>query len=102
MQGINGYIKKNQKKIVFADGEDENTLKAAIAFKNSKLGTPILVGKVEKIKEQIKKIGYNQNFDIEIINSKDKKKRFRVITFWKKTTKSRGYFNLFKTICYDG
>ena len=56
MQGINGYIKKNQKKIVFADGEDENTLKAAIAFKNSKLGTPILVGKVEKIKEQIKKL----------------------------------------------
>ena len=45
MQGINSYIKKNKKKIVFADGEDENTLKAAIAFKNSKLGTPILVGK---------------------------------------------------------
>ena len=47
MQGINGYIKKNQKKIVFADGEDENTLKAAIAFKNSKLGIPILIGKKE-------------------------------------------------------
>ena len=28
MQGINGYIKKNQKRIVFADGEDRNTLKA--------------------------------------------------------------------------
>ena len=56
MQGINGYIKKNQKKIVFADGEDENTLKAAIAFKNSKLGIPILIGKEEKIKEQIKKL----------------------------------------------
>ena len=48
MQGINNYIKKNQKKIVFADGEDENTLKAAIAFKNSKLGIPILVGKEKK------------------------------------------------------
>ena len=81
MQGINGYIKKNQKKIVFADGEDENTLKAAIAFKNSKLGTPILVGKEEKIKEQIKKIGYNENFDIEIINSKDKKKREKYVEF---------------------
>ena len=57
MQGINNYIKKNQKKIVFADGEDINTLKAAIAFKNSKLGIPILVGKEEKIKEQIKKSG---------------------------------------------
>ena len=81
MQGINGYIKKNQKKIVFADGEDENTLKAAIAFKNSKLGTPILVGKEEKIREQIKKIGYNENFDIEIVNSKDKKKREKYVEF---------------------
>jgi malate dehydrogenase (oxaloacetate-decarboxylating)(NADP+) len=55
MQGINSYIKKNPKRIVFADGEDVNTLKAAIAFKNSKLGVPILIGKEEKIKEQIKK-----------------------------------------------
>ena len=45
LQGVNNYIKKKQKKVVFADGEDENTLKAAIAFKNSKLGIPILVGK---------------------------------------------------------
>ena len=81
MQGINSYIKKNHKKIVFADGEDENTLKAAIAFKNSKLGTPILVGKEEKIKEQIKKIGYNENFDIEIVNSKDKPKREKYVKF---------------------
>ncbi len=77
MQGINSFIKKNQKKIVFADGEDENTLKAAIAFKNSKLGIPVLVGKENKIKEQIKNIGYSENFDIEITNSKDEEKRKR-------------------------
>ena len=74
MQGIHSHIKK-QKKVVFADGEDENTLKAAIAFKNSRLGIPILVGKEELIKNQIKKIGYNENFDIEIVNSKDTLKR---------------------------
>ena len=79
MQGINSFIKKNQKKIVFADGEDENTLKAAIAFKNSKLGIPILVGKESKIKEQIKNIGYSENFDIEIVNSKDEEKRKRYV-----------------------
>ena len=91
MQGINGYIKKNHKKIVFADGEDENTLKAAIAFKNSKLGTPILIGKEEKIKEQIKKIGYNENFDIEIINSKDTKKREKYVKYlFKKLQREQG------------
>ncbi|MDA9062863.1 NADP-dependent malic enzyme [Candidatus Pelagibacter sp.] len=91
MQGINSYIKKNQKRIVFADGEDENTLKAAIAFKNSKLGIPILVGKKEKIKERIKEIGYNENFDIEIINSQDSEKREKYVSFlFKKMQREQG------------
>ena len=42
MQGINSLRKKQ--KFVFADGEDKY-LKAAIAFKNSGLGIPILVAK---------------------------------------------------------
>jgi malate dehydrogenase (oxaloacetate-decarboxylating)(NADP+) len=91
MQGINSHIKKNQKKIVFTDGEDENTLKAAIAFKNSKLGIPILIGKKEKIKERIKEIGYNQNFDIEIINSQDSEKREKYVNFlFKKMQREQG------------
>jgi malate dehydrogenase (oxaloacetate-decarboxylating)(NADP+) len=81
MQGINSYIKKNQKRIVFADGEDENTLKAAIAFKNSRLGIPILVGKESKIKEQLKKIGYGENLNIEITNSKDAEKRKKYVEY---------------------
>ena len=91
MQGVNNYIKKKQKKVVFADGEDENMLKAAIAFKNAKLGIPILVGKEELIKNQIKKIGYNENFDIEIINSKDASKRDRYVKYlFKKLQRKQG------------
>ena len=91
MQGINNHIKKNQKRIVFADGEDENNLKAAIAFKNSKLGIPILVGKEDKIKEQVKKIGYSENFDIEIVNSKDSKKRNKYVQYlFKKLQREKG------------
>jgi len=91
MQGINSLIKRNQKRIVFADGEDENTLKAAIAFKNSGLGVPILIGKEEKIKEQIKNIGYSDNFDIEIINSKDTSKREKYVKYlFKKLQREQG------------
>jgi len=81
MQGINSKIKKIQKKVVFAEGEDENTLKAAIAFKNGGLGIPILVGKEEKIKERLKEFGLDENFKIEIINSTDKKKREKYTKF---------------------
>ncbi len=91
LQGVNNYIKKKQKKVVFADGEDENMLKAAIAFKSSKLGIPILIGKEELIKKQIKKIGYNEDFDIEIVNSKDKEKRDRYVKYlFKKLQREKG------------
>ena len=33
MQGINAQVKKSPKTIVFAEGEDQNMLKAAVAQK---------------------------------------------------------------------
>ena len=81
MQGINSQIKKNQKRVVFADGEDEETLKAAIAFKKGGLGIPIIVAKEEIIKKKLKDIGYSENLDIEIINSKNKILREKYVKF---------------------
>ena len=75
MQGINSQIKKTQKRVVFVDGEDENTLKAAIAFKNSGLGIPIIVAKEKVVKQRLKEIGFSENFNIEIVNSTIKNKR---------------------------
>ena len=91
MQGINSQIKKSQKRVVFADGEDENTLKAAIAFKNSGLGIPILVAKEKVVKERLKDIGYGENFNIEIVNSTIKKKREKYVKFiFKKLHRNQG------------
>ncbi len=81
MQGINNQIKKNQKKVVFADGEDEETLKAAIAFKKGGLGIPIIVAKEEIIKKKLKEIGYSENLNIEIINSKNKILREKYVKY---------------------
>ena len=49
-------------------------LKAAIAFKNSRLGTPILIGNEKRVKEQLKEIGLDDDFKIKIVNSTDKEK----------------------------
>ena len=91
MQGINSQIKKNQKKVVFADGEDENTLKAAIAFKNSGLGIPVIIAKEKKVKERLKDIGYSENLNIEIVNSTIKEKRQKYVNFiFKKLHREQG------------
>ncbi len=79
MQGINAKVRKNPKKVIFAEGEDENMLKAAIEFGKNKLGTPILIGAEKRIKEQLKKIGLDENHKIEIVNSTDKEKRQKYV-----------------------
>ena len=55
MQGINAKIRRNPKRVIFAEGEDENMLKAAIEFGRNKLGVPILIGAENRVKEQLKK-----------------------------------------------
>ena len=79
MQGINAKVRKNPKRVIFAEGEDENMLKAAIEFGRNKLGTPILIGAEKRIKEQLKNIGLDENYKIEIVNSTDKKKREKYV-----------------------
>ena len=81
MQGINAKVKKNPKKVIFAEGEDENMLKAAIEFGKNKLGTPILIGAEKRIREQLKKIGLDENYAIQIVNSTDKSKREKYVKY---------------------
>ena len=79
MQGINAKVRKNPKRVIFAEGEDENMLKAAIEFGRNKLGTPILIGAEKRIKEQLKNIGLDENYKIEIVNSTDREKRDKYV-----------------------
>ena len=79
MQGINAKVRKNPKRVIFAEGEDENMLKAAIEFGRNKLGTPILIGAEKRIKEQLINIGLDENYKIKIVNSTDKEKREKYV-----------------------
>ncbi len=79
MQGINAKVRKRPKKVIFAEGEDENMLKAAIEFGKNKLGIPVLIGTEKRIKEQLKKIGLDENHKIEIVNSTDKIRREKYV-----------------------
>ena len=81
MQGINAKLRKNPKRVIFAEGEDKNMLKAAIEFGKNRLGTPILIGAEKRIREQLKKIGLDENYKIEIINSTNKVKREKYVKY---------------------
>ena len=69
MQPIYQKAKRLMKKVVFAEGEEEKVIRAALNFRELGLGIPVLVGRKEKIENTLSEIGQQLHSGIEIINS---------------------------------
>ncbi len=58
------------KRIVFAEGEEEEVISAALMMRDKKYGHPIIIGRVERIEAMLKKIGQDISLDgIQIMNA---------------------------------
>jgi malate dehydrogenase (oxaloacetate-decarboxylating)(NADP+) len=62
--------RSNPKRVLFAEGEEPNVLRAAIAFKDGGYGTPVLVGR-EDVYNQLKELGVENPRDYEVLNSRN-------------------------------
>ncbi|HKX91237.1 MAG TPA: NADP-dependent malic enzyme [Sphingomicrobium sp.] len=60
----------NPKRVLFAEGEEPNVLRAAIAFKEGGFGTPVLVGR-ENVYDKLKEIGVEDPKSYEVLNSRN-------------------------------
>ena len=60
----------NPKRVLFAEGEEPNVLRAAIAFKEGGYGTPVLVGR-EEVHEMLKELGVDDPSEYEVLNSRN-------------------------------
>ncbi|WP_299372077.1 NADP-dependent malic enzyme [uncultured Kiloniella sp.] len=61
-------VRNNPKRVVFAEGEEESAIRAAVTYYNAGYGTPLLVGREETIKDTMQLLGINGDF-IEIHNA---------------------------------
>ena len=61
--------RSNPKRVLFAEGEEPNVLRAAIAFKEGGYGTAILVGR-ETVREQLAELGVDPA-GYEVLNSRN-------------------------------
>jgi malate dehydrogenase (oxaloacetate-decarboxylating)(NADP+) len=66
LQIIMNKSKQNAKRMIFAEGEQEQVIRAAIAYKDSGLGEPILVGTQEIVRANMAQLGLDGRDDIEI------------------------------------
>ncbi len=62
--------RQNPKRVLFAEGEEPNVLRAAIAFKEAGYGTPVLVGR-EEVYDLLKEMGVDNPKEYEVLNSRN-------------------------------
>ena len=72
--------RNNPKRVLFAEGDDPNVLRAAIAFKEGGYGTPILVGR-ENVHEKLRELGIDKPEDYEVLNSRNSPLVGRAVDF---------------------
>jgi len=70
----------NPKRVLFAEGDEPNVLRAAIAFKEGGYGTPILIGR-ENVHEMLAELGVENPRDYEVLNSRNSPLVGRAVDF---------------------
>jgi len=69
LQAIFEDVQKHPRRVVFAEGEEEKSMRAALAFFNAGYGTPILVGREKEIHATMKALGLPNLDGVEITNA---------------------------------
>jgi malate dehydrogenase (oxaloacetate-decarboxylating)(NADP+) len=72
--------RSNPKRVLFAEGEEPNVLRAAIAFKEGGYGTPVLVGR-EDVYDLLREMGVDNPKDYEVLNSRNSPLVGRAVEF---------------------
>ena len=71
LQRIYDRVRRQPKRVVFAEGEEEQVMRAAVSYVNQKLGTAILIGRDDVIRENAKNAGVDLDRPgIELVNAR--------------------------------
>jgi len=70
LEAIAESVRQNPRRVVFAEGEEEKVIRAAIAFRNAGYGTPVLVGREDRINAVAAALGIPLPEGIEFQNAR--------------------------------
>ena len=92
MQRIFARVRRAPKRVVFAEGEEEQVIRAAQSFVSQGLGTAILVGREERVKKTAEDIGLDlSETGIEIHNARLSKRNALYAQFLYERLQRKGF-----------
>ncbi len=63
-------LRRAPKRVVFAEGEEEQVIRAAASFVHERLGTALLCGREDRVRESARNLGIELGGGIEIVNAR--------------------------------
>ncbi len=70
LDAIMERVRSNPRQVVFAEGEEEKVVRAAVAYRNAGYGKPILIGREDRVLATLASLGLGKTDGIEIHNAR--------------------------------
>jgi malate dehydrogenase (oxaloacetate-decarboxylating)(NADP+) len=94
LASIYDRVRRMPKRVVFAEAEEEQVMRAAIAYVNQQLGTAILLGRDDIIKANAERAGIDLDRPgIELISARTSKRREAYIDYLYARLQRKGYLH---------
>jgi malate dehydrogenase (oxaloacetate-decarboxylating)(NADP+) len=84
-------VRENPKRVVFAEGEEEQVVRAAASFLNAELGQAVLIGREQLIMDAINTTGVEFREEMEIHNARESTQNDEYSEFLYSRLQRRGY-----------
>ena len=70
LESIMETVREQPRRVVFAEGEEEKVVRAAVAFRNAGYGRPVLIGREDRVQATLASLGLGIVDGIEIHNAR--------------------------------
>jgi malate dehydrogenase (oxaloacetate-decarboxylating)(NADP+) len=84
-------LRRQPKRVVFAEGEEEQVIRAAASFVHQSLGSALLVGREDRVRQSAREAGIELGEGIEIVNARMSTRNSVYMNFLYERLQRRGY-----------
>jgi len=103
VQRVVARVRMEPKRIIFAEGEEEAVIRAALSYQNSGLGKAILVGNPERIRETAKQFGIEEVSELEIVFGREspRTQQYAEALYARKQRQGQLFRDCMRLVTYD-
>ena len=91
LQRVFERLRRSPKRVVFAEGEEEQVIRAAASFVHQGLGAALLVGREKRVRETAHNLGIDLGSGIEIVNAALSRRNSNYAAYLYERLQRKGY-----------